>query len=85
MHQLGKSARLSILRDGGDEECLLDIPAWDFHWQGGYALAETVRFEPGDKIHLECTWDNPTMEQVTWGEGTGDEMCLGGFYYTLAP
>jgi hypothetical protein len=43
-----------------------------------------VRLDPGDKLRVECTWDNPTMKDVTWGEGTGDEMCLGTFYYTLA-
>ena len=27
---------------------------------------------------------NPTMNNVKWGEGTGDEMCLTGVYFTLA-
>jgi hypothetical protein len=84
MHQLGTSARLSVQRGGADETCLLDIPAWDFHRQGSYAMREPVRLEPGDKLRVECVWDNPTMNDVTWGEGTGDEMCLGTFYYTLA-
>jgi hypothetical protein len=83
MHQLGRSARLSVDRAAGGEQCLLDIPSWNFHWQGSYPLAETVTFQPGDKMHLECTWDNDTMTDVAWGEGTTDEMCLGGFYYTL--
>jgi hypothetical protein len=47
-------------------------------------MREPVRLDPGDKLRVECTWDNPTMKDVTWGEGTGDEMCLGTFYYTLA-
>ena len=84
MHELGKTARLSVQRAGGGESCLLEIPAWDFHWQGTYPMREPVRLEPGDKLRVECTWDNPTMKDVTWGEGTGDEMCLGTFYYTLA-
>jgi hypothetical protein len=84
MHTLGRAGRLSILRADGTEECLLSISAWDFHWQGAYPLRVPVRFNPGDEIHLECTWDNPTTNEVKWGEGTTDEMCLGGFYYTLA-
>lgn len=83
MHELGQSARLSIYRADGSETCLLDIPAWNFHWQGGYALKDPVLLQPGDRVHLECTWDNPTMNDIAWGEGTGDEMCLGGFYYTV--
>ncbi len=84
MHQLGKSGRVSISHPDGSETCLLDIPAWDFHWLGAYALREPVRLDPGDKLSLRCTWDNPTMNEVSWGEGTGDEMCLTGVYYTLA-
>ena len=83
MHTLGTSGKLEIQRAGGETECLLDIPRWDFHWQGGYGFAEPKRFEPGDKLRIECHWDNPTPNDVTWGEGTGDEMCLGGFYLTL--
>lgn len=83
MHQLGKSARLSIRHADGSETCLLDIPSWNFHWQGSYGLLDPAVLAPGDELFLSCTWDNPTMEQVTWGEGTNDEMCLGGFYYTV--
>ena len=83
MHQLGKTARLSIQRADAGETCLLDIPEWDFHWQGGYGFKSPVTLNPGDRLFLECSWDNPTMSDVTWGEGTGDEMCLGVFYYTV--
>lgn len=85
MHQLGQSATLTIERANDGEECLLDIPSWNFHWQGQYPLVEPIRIEPGDKLKVECTWDNPTADTIVWGEGTGDEMCLGTFYYTLAP
>lgn len=37
----------------------------------------------GDGLRVRYTWDDPTSELVTWGEGTTDEMCLGGFYYTV--
>jgi hypothetical protein len=82
MHTKGQSGRLEIQRQGGGSECLLDIPAWNFHWQGSYGLMKPTRFEPGDEMHLSCTWDNPTDEDVHWGEGTTDEMCLGTFYLT---
>lgn len=61
MHDLGKTARLSVQRAGGDEACLLEIPAWDFHWQGSYGMREPVRLEPGDKLRVECTWNLGTF------------------------
>jgi hypothetical protein len=83
MHQLGKSAKLAIARAGGGETCLLEIPKWNFHWQGMYGFEAPVTFNPGDQMALSCTWDNSTMQMVEWGEGTTDEMCLGLFYYTV--
>lgn len=90
MHQLGVSARLSIVRNqDASEECALDIPHWDFNWQAGYDLAEPIRIHPGDKLSLQCWWDNSPENQaivggeklepidVAWGDGTRDEMCLG--------
>jgi hypothetical protein len=77
MHTLGVSGRLSVLHEDGSETCLLDIPQWDFNWQRDYWLTEPHTIHPGDTISVECTWDNPTDTDVTWGGGTGDEMCLG--------
>ena len=92
-HQLGSSNKATIVRGGGgDEECLVQIDDWDFHWQGTYGLREPVRFEPGDQLKIECHWDNSPENQpivageqlppanVNWGEGTGDEMCVAFFY-----
>ena len=84
MHTLGTKTRLEIQRRSGARECLLDIPEWDFHWQGGYALTQPRVVSSGDSIRLECHWDNsaPGAADANWGEGTGDEMCLGIFYMT---
>ncbi len=94
MHTLGTSAKLSIMRQGGAEECMLEIPRWNFHWQGSYGFAQPKIMNPGDQLFLECHWDNSPKNQpsiggkqqmpkdVFWGEGTTDEMCLGGFYMT---
>jgi hypothetical protein len=95
MHALGTSGRLSIERKDGEDECLLDIPRWNFHWQGAYGFVEPKLVEPGDRIYLECHWDNSATNQpivggvrqeprdVDWGEAASDEMCLGAFYMTL--
>lgn len=89
MHTRGKSIRIDVLRADGGEECLLDIPDWDFHWQGQYRFVEPVQLEDGDDVRITCTWDNSKANQpfvdgkqlepkpLRWGEGTLDEMCLG--------
>ena len=95
MHNIGSHATLKLIRpNGGKNECLLDIPKWDFHWQGSYYLAQSTVVNPGDILSIECHWDNSQAHQpvqngtqappkdLYWGEGTGDEMCLGGFYIT---
>ncbi len=94
MHYLGASAELSVLRGSGSQECLLNIPTWNFDWQGDYRLDQPLRLEPEDTLRIRCTWNNGEDNQpvvdgqiqpphdVLWGEGTRDEMCLGGMYIT---
>ena len=84
MHTLGTSSKLEIQRRSGARECLLDIPRWDFHWQTAYALAQPKVVNPGEAIRIECHWNNsrPGAVSANWGEGTGDEMCLGLLYLT---
>ncbi len=66
----------------GTNECLLDIPHWDFHWQRNYQLKRAKILRPGDKLSISCTWDNSPENQqvingiqqqsrdVKWGEST---------------
>lgn len=92
MHELGKRGRVGVLRGNGSQDCLLDIPDWDFHWQGSYTLATPVTVGPNDFVQLQCWWDNSAANQphhgsgepqdTEWGEGTGDEMCLTPLYIT---
>lgn len=83
MHLLGQKTSLQLERKDGGQACLLDIPRWDFHWQGGYVLKDVMTVEPGDKLKLECHFNNPGTKDVNWGEGTEDEMCLGFVYVSL--
>lgn len=94
MHTLGTRATASIVRADGTSECLLQIDDWNFRWQGSYALRTPPVFNRGDKLRVECHWDNSpanqplvggqpqVSEDVYWGEGTSDEMCLSAFYIT---
>lgn len=92
MHLLGTRQTLTVQRVGGGEDCLLDIPDWDFDRQQTYTLREPVVVEPHDVVELTCTYDNSAANQpeahgeqgeprdVSWGESSHDEMCL--TYYT---
>jgi len=94
MHVLGDRFALDLERADGSVQRLLDIPRWDFNWQGVYHLTQPVPVEAGDELLMTCTWDNTPANQpyvggvqgpprrVGWGEGTFDEMCLGGVTIT---
>jgi Copper type II ascorbate-dependent monooxygenase, C-terminal domain len=95
MHYLGKSVKIEILSPGGSRRVLLDIPNWDFHWQGFYWLRDPVSVKSGDKLRISCVFDNSKANQPyldgtkrepqyrVWGEGTGEEMCLSYVQATL--
>jgi mono/diheme cytochrome c family protein len=84
MHTRGYDIRVEL-----NGKTLLHIPRWNFHWQDAYYLKQPVDANPGDVIHVSCTFDNSAVKQplvngkllkpryVLWGEGTTDEMCLG--------
>ncbi|MEZ4382553.1 MAG: hypothetical protein R3A79_14545 [Nannocystaceae bacterium] len=92
MHTLGRKASLAVRHADSSESCLLRIDDYDFGWQGGYSLRESVRFAADDTVELSCEWDNSAENQpvvdgavrapqdVEWGEGTFDEMCLAVIY-----
>jgi hypothetical protein len=80
MHRLGASGSVSLIHEDGSEDPLLVIPEWDFDWQFSFELATPVDFKEGDKLSLTCTYDNPTTEEVNWGEGSDDEMCVANLY-----
>jgi mono/diheme cytochrome c family protein len=90
MHVLGDRMSLRHLESGGQDACVLDIPKWDFDWQQSYKFpkGDLVEVGTGDSLELTCVYDNSpenqavvdgerlTPRDVTWGEGTTDEMCL---------
>jgi len=84
MHKLATKFNATIQRANGTEECMIDIPRWDFGWQGGYSYATPLILQSGDVIRSTCSYRNDTAEQVGFGEGTGDEMCF-NFVYTTSP
>jgi len=90
MHQLGTAISFTLVPPGGTDQCLIRVNDWDFNWQGFYLFdgEEPMAIPVGSTFNLTCSWDNSEENQrmvngvrvvpkrVTWGEGTGDEMCL---------
>jgi hypothetical protein len=87
MHAYGSRFKMTVMRDDGSSECLLEIPTWEFGWEQPYWFAQPIRLEPQDRIYLECRFDNSLERQPTgddgsfvpprdiaWGEGNQD-MC----------
>jgi len=90
MHLLGKQISVNLDHEDATRTCGLDIPDWDFNWQQGYTMLEgdDLMVADGDQVTLRCVYDNSEANQpvvngetieprdVTWGDGTLDEMCL---------
>jgi hypothetical protein len=86
MHLLGTQISLST-KHAGVETLLINVPNWDFHWQGSYELLNPVTVVPGDELSVSCTWDNSAAHQPSLrgvqGPPRTDEMCLGFLYVTF--
>ena len=65
----------------GDATCAIDIPHWNFHWQGFYYYKQPLPVGGGDVVHHPAaTATPPGAAPLTWGEKTTDEMCLAFAY-----
>jgi len=92
MHLLGKRMNLTATLPDGRQVCLVNVPDWDFHWQGTYFYRSQVPLPVGTRVDLSAWYDNSSENpqnpsrpprNVTWGEATTDEMCLAFLSFTL--
>jgi hypothetical protein len=91
MHLLGKSIKAYAL-DQGDTIKLINIPKWDFHWQGFYVFKNLKKLPQGSSLRGQGVYDNtatnihnPSNPPVAVGPGlnTNDEMFI--FYGHYMP
>lgn len=92
MHLIGRSIRaVAVLPSSTDTVSLINIPEWDFHWQGSYFYKNPLRIPARTRLLGEAFYDNtpnnphnPSNPPVTvrLGEATTDEMFLIYFTYT---
>lgn len=92
MHLLGKQIKVEITRPNEPTQCLINIPSWDFNWQGSYLYQSAISAPGGSRVKLTCTYDNSTdnllnpnspPKAVRWGEETTDEMALAFIAFTI--
>lgn len=88
MHTLGSRLSAMLTRPDGTTQCMIDVPKWNFEWQLDYSYAKTETYAAEDMLSVRCEYDNTAEHQpvlngqriqprdVTWGEGSLDEMCL---------
>lgn len=91
-HLLGQSMKSWAVLPNGDTIPLIDIPDWDFHWQGMYNFRNPIHLPVGTVLHGEAWYDNTAdnpenpnspPDWVWLGESTTNEMMLFYFAYTL--
>lgn len=92
MHLLGKSISAWAVTPTNETIPFIEIPDWDFHWQGFYDFRNPIKIPAGSTIHSSATYDNTSNnsenpnnppQSVTVGEATTEEMMLVFFSYTL--
>jgi len=73
-HDLGKHVRIAYTPNGGSERVLIDQDwnkEWSFNPQFLDYTAAPMVVEAGDKLRVDCDWDNPHADTVRFPS----EMC----------
>lgn len=77
MHQTGVHEKVTLVdHTGAVVSTLLDAD-YSFDLQTAHVQDPIVDITAGDKIIVDCTYDNPGADK-TFGESTTDEMCYAG-------
>ena len=62
MHLAGTAIKMNRTRTDGTEDCLFDVPRWDFNWQQFYVydgdFKSLPRLAGNDQLKVTCTLDN---------------------------
>jgi hypothetical protein len=92
MHLIGKSIMSFGVTPANDTIPFINIPEWDFHWQGLYSFQNVLKLPIGTVLHSKAMYDNTSAnpenpndppQDVSLGEATTDEMMLVYFSYLL--
>jgi hypothetical protein len=79
MHQLGSHLKVTAEPAGGAPTVLSDRP-YSFEEQRYYPLSPSVSLKAGDKVTVECHYENDTGQTVGFGDSSLKEMCFAGLF-----
>lgn len=83
MHKMGTSMSGEVITSKGGA-CMADIPRWDFNWQQFYFFSNPIALRENDLMRITCNYNTLGKDALTpFGEGTQDEMCILGVYFTV--
>ncbi|MBI5856494.1 MAG: T9SS type A sorting domain-containing protein [Sphingobacteriales bacterium] len=91
MHLIGESIKSYATKLNGDTIRFIDIPHWDFHWQGQYYFQKPIIVDGGSTLRAFATYNNTSSnphnpnnppQTINLGEATTDEMMLVYFAFT---
>ncbi|MDD9947546.1 MAG: hypothetical protein OXU20_41280 [Myxococcales bacterium] len=74
MHEVGRHAKLEIMRADGTIEVVHDA-SFGFEEQINYLFDPPVVVHAEDRLRATCTFENTTNSHVGFGDGTNEEMC----------
>jgi hypothetical protein len=90
MHLIGRRIKVYGILPNGDTLRIINIPDWDFNWQGAYTFRNVLKIPARTTLVAEAFYDN-TLDNpynpnnppklVSRGEGTADEMMLNYFTF----
>jgi len=92
MHLIGKSMKIYVVPPVGDTIPLVDVPKWDFSWQGTYSFRKPLILPANSLLKAEAVYDNTTNnpnnpsnppQAVIAGEATTDEMLIAYFSFLI--
>jgi hypothetical protein len=87
MHGRGRDFEYRVIYPTGEQQVLLSVPHFNWHWQNWYNLEEPMVLPKGARIqcvaHFDNSANNPDnadpSKEVLWGEQSWDEMMVGFF------
>ncbi len=92
MHKVGSSIKVYAVKPGNDTVPLVDLPVWDFKWQGQYTFRQPIILPEGTVLRAEAFYDNtinninapnPNLD-VYAGEASDEEMMQVYFSFLYA-
>jgi hypothetical protein len=77
MHMYG--THMTVTYQGASGSKILHDGPYSFSDQKNYPIAPQAVAQ-GDSVVIECTYNNPTAQQINWGDSSKSEMCFAGLY-----